>query len=281
MKDIQDTCQSVVLLRELSNELASCLYTLPEDVWRNPNQYGSGCAQWKLADVVAHLVSDSMMLRLSINRALKGIITSPMGQKDIMALDSVTRVVSLRVTLDEDLFTELYTSCKQLNTLLSELDQDKFEMQVWTPQSIVPISNLVRTRILELAVHTWDIKYPLDRSVEISQKAHSFLLDFLGTWLKTYFRKRDSLQPEASPVRYQFNLSDGEKKSYQFVINSDSFSMKYGKDPQPDVTYRCDTNTYLLLALGRIPFTRSLRRGLIEFDGNEALAAAFTERFSM
>ena len=48
----------------------------------------------------------------------------------------------------------------------------------------------------------------------------------------------------------------------------------------PDVIFSCDSNTYILLCMGRIKLERSLRRGTIVVDGDESLAEQFTNYFT-
>lgn len=263
------------LVRELSNELAGYLYSLPEDVWRNANQYASGCERWKVADVVAHLVSDGMMLQLSASRALKGVTSPPLGYGDLAGVEQVDRVISLRVTFDEDLFPEFYTSCKQLNTLLAGLEPSVYATPAWQPEAPTPISALIERRVLELGVHGWDIRYGLDRAAGLSERVRPFLIDFLPIWLRTYFRGNAG----ASPVRYRFEMSDDRLKSYDIIISGDEFLLGPSESDDPDVTFRCDTDTYLLFVMGRLPFGRSVRRGRLSVEGDETLAAGFTDWF--
>ena len=260
----------------MSNETASFLHSLPEDVWRNANQYASGCERWKVADVVAHLVSAGMMLRLAIPRALKGDISPPLGYRETTGDDHVEGVRSLRVTFDEDLFREFYTTCKQVNTLFAEVEPNSYDAPVWHPGGSATIADLVERRVLELAVHGWDIRYGLDRSAGLSVNALPFLVDFMPKWLRTYFREGSG---PVSPIRYRFDLSDSDTGGYDVVVASQDFRLAPSDDSDPDVTFRCDTNGYVLFGMGRLPFARSVRRGRLSFDGDDDLAAKFTDWF--
>ena len=51
-----------------------------------------------------------------------------------------------------------------------------------------------------------------------------------------------------------------------------------GKAPA-DVTVRCDGETFILLMYGRIRAQEAVSQGRITFEGDTALAAAFSQRF--
>ena len=130
----------VNLVRELSNGLAAHIHTLPDDVWRNAAQYGSPCADWKLADVITHLVVGANMLSLSIARALKGQTSPPMGYRGRDGEDATADLVSLRETYNEDLFPEFNASCKRLSNVLVSLDPDAMDAPAFHPAGEMPVT---------------------------------------------------------------------------------------------------------------------------------------------
>ncbi|MCI0439779.1 MAG: SCP2 sterol-binding domain-containing protein, partial [Chloroflexi bacterium] len=86
-------------------------------------------------------------------------------------------------------------------------------------------------------------------------------------------------EPLEPPVRYRFVLDDPVTDSYDVVVTGDNFRLFPSDDKEANVTFRCDTNSYILFGLGRMPLARSVRRGVIELEGDEALAAKFSEWF--
>ena len=266
----------VNLVRELSNGLAAHIHTLPDDVWRNAAQYGSPCADWKLADVITHLVVGANMLSLSIARALKGQTSPPMGYRSLAGEDATADLVSLRETYNEDLFPEFNASCKRLSNVLVSLDADAMDEPAFHPAGEMPVSRLVDIRALELAVHGWDIRYAFDRSTALPDSALPFLREWLPNWLSAAFRAGEPLD---APVTYRFALTDEGAAARDVVVRGDGFSVEDAGDEPADVTFACDTDTFLLFCMGRLPFARSVRRGRLSFEGDEAAAARFTEWF--
>ena len=267
----------IELIRGLSNELAGYLHGLPEDIWRNPEQYGSPCDKWTVADVVTHIIAGALQQSLTIERALKQIASPPMGYRSMSDQEEVDRVVSLRVAYDEDLFPEFNATCKQLNTLLTSLKPDDYDTPVWHPRSIVPMSQLIEYRALELAVHGWDIRYGLDLSVKLSPRAIPFLTDWMCDRFRVGFRKGDALD---SPVRYRFHIGDAITSDYDVVISGNDICVTTSDESDADVTFRCDEDTYILFGLGRLPFARCVRRGRLLYEGSKDLASRFTSWFS-
>jgi hypothetical protein len=55
--------------------------------------------------------------------------------------------------------------------------------------------------------------------------------------------------------------------------------MEDAGDTQPQVTFRCDTETYVLLVYGRLPLAAAVKSGRLVVAGDQALASAFEQWF--
>ena len=264
-------------VRTLSNELAGYLHSLSDDIWRDADRFGSGCDQWKIADVVTHLILDAVQQTLTVSSALKGNTSSPVGYRHQTPEERIQSVITMRSTLHEDLFPEFNTTCGQLNGLLASFKQTGYGTTgVWHPGGVMPVSELIEDRAVELAVHSWDIRYGMDSTVQISKSAVPLLKEWMKRRFQVGFQNADAT---SSPVRYRFQLDDTATESYDLLIGGGELTFGPSDDASADVTFRCDTNTYLLFAMGRLPFERSVRRGRLSFDGDEGLASRFVDRF--
>ena len=269
--------ENISLVRSLSNELAGYLYTLPEDIWRDAETYASACDLWKMADVVTHLVSGAILYSLSLERrTLKGEPSPPMGYRQLGTTEATEALIAMRSTLGEDLFFEFNVTCSRLNSLLTSLGPEDYEARVWHPARIIPTSRLIEYRVLELAIHGWDIRYGLDRGASLSAGAVPFLKDWMWRWFRAGFQRNDAFQ---NPVRYRFQLTEPDNDGYDVVIRGDDFRLNPSEDVPADVTFRCDVDTYILFGMGRLPFARSVRRGRLSFEGDEQVAAQFSDWF--
>ena len=211
---------NIQLVRDLSNELAAFLHTLPEDIWRKADDYASACEGWKIADVITHMIMGANAFTQSITNALKGDASAPMGLNTSGSPEErLTRLVELRDAYFEDLFYEFNASCRRLNSLLVSLEPESYELPSWHRLFTLPVKNLIDIRVSELAVHSWDIRYPIDRSAKLSERAVPFLTEWLRRWLYTGFQKGEALE---APLRYRFDLNDAEG-GYDVVITGDKF----------------------------------------------------------
>ena len=266
----------IQLIRGLSNELAAFFYTLPDDVWRDAEQFGSPCEDWKVADVVTHLIQVGDMFFQSVTRALDGDTAPPMAYSVPTPEESLAQLVELRDAYFEDLFYEFNTSCRRLNSLLVSLGPEQYDTPAWHSAGAFPVTQLITWRAFELAVHGWDVRYSFDRSAKLNAGALPFLVNNLWGWLRSDSQATAEL---GAPVVYRFELDGPEKLSYDVAVSGGDFIAGPSDDRKADVTFRCDADTYVLFVLGRLPFNRSVRRGRLSFEGDEELASKFTSWF--
>ena len=276
MSNAAQVRERIQLVRDLSNELAAYLHTLPDNIWREPDVYASACEGWKIADVITHLILGANVFGLSITNAVKGVTAPPMGfSRAATPEEGLARLVDTRNAIHEDLFYDFNASCKRFNTLLLSLDESAYSLPTWHPYFIISVDRLIDIRASELAVHSWDIRYPLDRAAGLSARAKPFMLEFVWRWLRTGFQKRAAL---AAPIRYRFDITDADG-GYDAHVTGDNFRLAPADDSPADVVFSCDTDTYILFCMGRLPLRRSVRRGRIALAGDETLAAQFTDWF--
>ena len=268
--------ENIQLVRTLSNEMAAFLRNLPDEVWRNAEQYASACERWTMADVVAHVIDGANDYALSVQRALWGSIAPPLGHQTLSTEERTAQVVALRTAFDEDLFPEFNTSCLRLNRLFVELTPEQHGLPVWHSAGTLRVSRLIELRVVELAVHAWDVQYGIDRSAALSPAAVPFLTGFLDRWLDRAFRPAKSLE---TPIRFRYLLSDSDGESRDLVVTGDGFDLCKPDSEAADVTFTCDTGSFLLLLMGRLPLRRSVRRGRIVLEGELEVAAGFDEWF--
>ena len=266
----------IQLVRGLSNELAADLHSMPSDIWRDAERYPSGCEQWHLADVVAHLNYGALGQAIVVRRALRAELSHPMAYLPLCGANGVGHIVRLREAYSEDLVPEFNATCKELNGIFVELTQESFRLPAWTYTGESTISALIDQRAVELAIHGWDIRYGIDRWARLSELA----VPFIKAWAEeSIAARRLSGSAPAQPVTYRFLLEDAPADSRDVKISQDCLRIAPPSAGDADVTFRCDTNAYLLLMVGRLPFSRYFRRGRLAVEGDELLAKRFPDWF--
>ncbi len=273
MSSVRDIIQTI---RALSNEMAAFLYTLPDDVWRDADTYASACAEWNMADVVAHLISGGNTFAMSIERALNGNVAPPMGYRRMNPEEFTQSVISLRDAYYEDVFPEFNASCLRLNRLLVSLEPEQYALPAWHPFRVMTVENLIELRAMELAVHGWDVRYGIDRAASLSPVAVPFLKGWAHRWLAACFRA----PTDDTDAIIRFALTDEDDESYDLAVRSDGFSLDAADaSATPDGTLTLDTSSYILFLMGRLPLRRSIRRRRLAFSGDQPLAERFGEWF--
>lgn len=280
-----ETSQKIQIIRALSNDLASFLYTLPEDVWRDADVYASACDRWNMADVVAHLIDVANTFTLSIERAVTGNVSPPMGNRQLTSEEWVQSVISLRDAYGEDLFPEFNTACLRFNRLIMDLEPEQYELPAWHPFRVMTIERLIDLRAMELAVHGWDVRYGIDRSAAINPVAVPFLKGWVHRWLRASFRPPSESGPDSLPrtgcgVKLRFVLTDTDDESYDLTVGTEDFSLDASDTSvEANATLELDSSSYILFLMGRLPLRRSVRRGRIALDGDQDLAEQFPNWF--
>lgn len=277
MADTATVQQNIQTVRALSNDLAGFLHTLPDDVWRDPDTYASACADWKVADVVTHLITIAGMKTMSVQRALRGDSSPPMGYTPRSAEERLDELVNLREAYYEDIFYEFNASCLRLNSLLVGLEPDQYDLPAWHPARVMDVSRLIELRVIELAVHAWDIRYVFDRGARINPVALPFLKGWVPNWLRASFRKPTDIEDS---VTLRFSLSDSEGEAHDLRVCAESFTLEPSDlSTGADVAITLDSSAYILFLMGRVNLRRSVRRRQIGLEGDMETAAKFSEWF--
>ena len=278
MSDIAVVKQNIQTVRALSNDLAGFLHTLPDDVWRDPDIYASACSDWKVADVVTHLIVVAGMKTMSVQRALRGSAAPPMGYRRKPSEARLEELINLREAFYEDIFYEFNASCLRLNSLLATLEPDHYYLPAWHPARVMDVSRLIEWRLIELAIHAWDIRYGFDRAAKINPLATPFLKAWLPNWLRASFRKPDDLERDAT---VRFILTDSDEDARDLTVSSDSFSLDIADiSTEADVSISLDSSAYILFLMGRVNLRRSVRRRQIALEGDASAAYKFSEWFA-
>ncbi len=269
--------RNIQTVRALSNDLAAFLNGLPEGIWREPDGYASACDGWNVADVVTHLIQIANLKTLSVERALAGESSPPMGYRRMDAAERQSALVALRDAFHEDIFPEFNVSCLRFNRLIASLAPDQHDLPAWHPAATMTVSRLIGLRLMELAVHGWDIRYGFDRNAAINPIALPFLKSWIPNWLRAAFQTPRDLE---RPITLRFALTDSPGESQDLTVRADGFALSESNaDAEPDATISVDSSGYILFLMGRTPVRRAIRRGRIALDGDQSAAERFGEWF--
>ena len=96
------------------------------------------------------------------------------------------------------------------------------------------------------------------------------LVELMPTVLRWFFG------PPVGPTenrRYRFELSDPGMSSMDLTVVTQQTSLAPAASPSPDLTFRCDAETFVLAMSGRVKIAEAVRDGRMSTEGNERLVA--------
>ena len=280
-----DSPESLVqLVRSESERLEQYLASLPPEAWSRP----SACDGWEVRDVVAHLVFWAEPYANWILRAVQGE-TSPsegwpsagsLGWQQLMDFIEET-AITCREDLGEQLFATFCSTNNRLNQVVTGLGAQDWDKPSYHPSRIGPVRGRVEVRVLELAIHGWDIRSRLEPVVHLSAESLQMLSNVVGRLAPSFLGLADfrlSHEP-AAPVRYRFGLTDTDSRGYDLVVEDDGCRMEPAVTDSSNVTFHCDTETFVLMGLGRLKLESVIAEGRLAVEGDQGLADELIEWF--
>src|SRR5215510_5873418 len=181
-----------------SAALTHYLHALPPAAWEHP----SACARWVIGEVVAHLVDSGTFYTESITRGLHGERTPfanrpPAGSVNgaSVAALTATRVLAARQRLGERLLTAFDDTTDRFNHRVTRLSAAEAETACYHPGNLLSVRTLVGLRLLELVVHGWDIRSPLEPATSLSVESAAVLVEWWPEFVTWGFQPDVSLLP--------------------------------------------------------------------------------------
>ena len=274
----------VKVLRSEMERVQGYLAGLPETAWTHQ----SACDLWEVRHVVAHLSGVSEFYATTVDRGLQGDTTAPEGRPDpgtATGASSGERIAQGAIANAEMLGGQLLATLKQRDGQLAEvlagLGPERLETPCYHPGGIVPAGNFIDLRLKELALHEWDIRSALEPDAGLSQECLPSIMILLANSIASgslpwAFWPGPSL---TAPVRYRFDVSKPVPISVEIAMSGDKVRLEDAGKGDPDVTFRCDTETFLLLINGRLAPSPAIADGRLAVEGDSGMAADFGQWF--
>ena len=240
----------------------------------------SACDAWEVRDVVAHLTSAVDMYSVNISRGVRGDSTPPDGfpPASVSALlarleSGAQRAISLRENMGDQLLTTFAAQCEDLTQILEGVDARDWQKLCYHPAKVISVSTYVDLRLAELAVHEWDIRSKLDASAQVSSECLPAVMDLMYAFVVgTLFRPGNK---QSASGRFRIDLTGVVSSRHDIVVeNGDSYMETAGNGPA-SVTFRCDAETFALLAYGRTSLDKAESEGRLTVEGDREFASLF------
>jgi uncharacterized protein (TIGR03083 family) len=272
------------LLGSESARIKRYLHGLPADAWVQP----SACTRWQVQDVVAHLVGVAEFYTRTVSRGLTGENSPPTGQLPAgqgnaasSAEGIAQRAIAACKSLGDQLLPRYDAADDDLNRLLTGLQPQERQTLCYHPGGLVAAQNFMDLRLKELALHEWDIRSALEPNAHLSATSFPAVLDNVSESIASGSLRWAFWSGPALPflVRYRFVVAGVGPRRAELVVDGKTVRMEDAAETSPHVTFRCDTETYLLLVYGRLPLDAAVAAGRLEAEGDGELARRFGQWF--
>jgi uncharacterized protein (TIGR03083 family) len=272
------------ILREESARLEGYLGALPPEAWTKP----TACARWQVQDVVAHLVGVAEFYAGNIARGLKGETSPPAGRAPAgestgaSSAESIAeRSIAARKALGDRLLASFAASGRHLTETVAGLTAEERKTPCYHPGGIVAAQNFIELRLKEMGVHEWDIRAGLEPVARMSTATFPAILATISESIASgSLRWAFWSGPDATrPIRYRFRVTGPGPSKSDVVIDGRTVRMEDPGATPAQVTFACDTETYILLVYGRLDLEAAIRSGRLRVEGDAQLARAFGQWF--
>jgi uncharacterized protein (TIGR03083 family) len=241
----------------------------------------SACDAWTVRDVAGHLANRAERQIASMTRGRHGDSGAPVGFSApsgnmAMSAANADADIAYAESMGDDLLPTYEQHYRALHGLLAGFSGDDWRCDCWHPRrGTMTAREYVSQRIQELAVHDWDIRSAFDVDAALQVDARPVLLGMTAHWLRSAYNPANDSPSE--PVRYRFDLSDAP--ALDVVVGADGAevgSNLHADAAAMDLLVSCDSNTYLLLAYGRLDLDAAIAAGRFQVtQGSDALLRRF------
>ena len=273
-----DETAKIALIRRLSGDIHRRLSAAPASALDGP----TACSEWDVATVAAHLAGGAVRQRDAMLRGQAGHSGPPDGETGLATPDQVQQAnavnnAQMRADLGDALLDNFQRNYQELDVLL----------QGWSDWSIgcwhrrrgtITASSYVDLRIQELVIHDWDMRSAGAGEGALDAEGIVALLPASEMWYQLCFRPTATL---TIPAVYRFEVGNndgsGSRDSnrdsssavaatlrHDVTVTGDAYSVaEPSAARQPQLTIRCNANTYLLCLYNRMDWNAAKRAGRI------------------
>ena len=279
MPAIPDRMSTIELVGAEATSLGQFLSSLSAGDWERE----SACAEWQVRDVITHLTQAADTWADALHRAMRGDANPPPGGQTLQPGERGSEATAQRAidqrqatATSEALLDSYNQGYRKLQQQLEEVRDEDWEKPCFHRRGVLTVHEYVARRVQELAIHGWDVRSAFDPDYQLSPGAATLLSDVTHRWLRTSFAP---LEGSDNSARFRFDISNPVTRREDVVIGSDGFEIEPVGEATPDVTFRLDTSSYILLVFGRLRAAGADKSPRISVEGSQDLAGQFSQWF--
>ena len=247
-----------------AEQLTQYLHTLSAEAWHHP----SACAGWEVCDVVAHLALGATFYASTVARGVQGDTAPPAGAP-LPGVANPQRAIAYRERLGDQVLATFTGRTTHFYQLLQSLSPQDWEKPCYHPLGLRPAQQFITMRLIELAMHAWDIQSALDPTAALFPDSLPVFMERVPGIVSLL-----RMQPDVrrlGPLRCRFTVTGAVPSQYDLLMTADQVRVESSGATAADVTCRCDTETFVLLMYGRLAPQAAVVNERLVVEGDRGL----------
>ncbi len=259
-------------LTALFTAVSTLCSDLTDEQWATPTD----CPGWDVKDTVSHLIGTERLLQklpATTHRAADAEhVKNAIGQFNENEIDA------RRARRGGEVLAEWNDLAALRLATLRAGDDAYFDEPTMTPTGPGTVADFLDVRILDVWSHEQDIRRALHRPGNLDSPAAGHTIDRLLRTLPIVVGKRARC-PEGRAVR--LIITGPTQRDVTVEVNGGRAGVVGHSEQAPLATITLDTETFVVLALGRASVAVAVAGGSIEVQGDDALGTAVVTQLNM
>ncbi len=251
------TTEGIKLIAAETGRLKEYLRSAGPEEWR----LDSPCEGWTVGDVIGHLGWAAEFFAAAISNGRSGITSAPEGLPEIGSIPP-TELPAFITRMSQEYYRSagaglvdaFSSSVDRLSGIFSGMAEDDWSKECWGFMALRPAEAYVTTRISEVVIHSWDIRFPSDPKARLSPDCVAVVLERLPVWLNGMGLA--DFRTSQSSARYRFRTTGAADFQRDIVSGGQENRVEEvpaeGAQEEPTATFTCDADVLALLVWGRL-----------------------------
>ena len=223
-----------------------------------PEDWGldSPCEGWTVGDVIGHLGWAAEFFADAISQGRSGITSAPEGLPEMGSIPPAELPALIARMSKEynssagaDLADAFASSVDRLSGIFSIMEDGDWSKECWGWRELRPARSYLTGRIIEVIIHSWDIRSPSDPEAGLAPDGVAVVLERLPIWLNEMGLAE--FRPAGAPVRYRIRTT-GAANFQRDIVAAGQENRVEEAQGEPTATFTCDADILALLVWGRL-----------------------------
>ena len=203
----------------------------------------------------------------------------PAGTLDPASFDGfiAERSIAIRESLGEDLLATFGTKWGRFNRLLGGVGHGEWQTPCYHLAGVFPAERFVLFAVQELVFHEWDIRSRIEQGAAVSSAMLPTLMERIPGRFGTAPGYDDFFLDSGgvTSVRYRFQVTGAGPGQWDILVEEQKARMEAAVAGPAEVTFQCDTNTFVVLMYKRLILDPLLTDGSLTGEGDRDLVSVF------